>query len=742
MMLPTGLAWVCICLPYSMRFYCERHEKDFYVSVVPGRVICYSESEVERHYFGDFPHSEFWEYCCVCETARWSGPPTKPLVSHTCPRCKSAVGVRYLCDGCSVLTIDAVDVATDRRHTLIAGQPPTRRRESGPTESSCPGCLNPPKLNLHLHNCSRREASFWSARKHCPFCQEPIEPPPPFPVLAQNFLAGIASKDKITAACDILGIENNVLVPSPDGEFIVIFNGARKARTILLPKRTSFQRPEDGHVYSDFYDWDQATVGEVKILSPAVVKKTRGGWLLVERGRLEVVSPPAPDAQHAPLRAPRRAADYLADDKKKPILAFDPARKLFVQSRDGNGPFVLVKDVDGSLVVLPRVTHFSGKAGFEKHFSLFYQQCYGCSELVAGDVWIALPAVVEKVRSGWKLTKKGLLEVRPAEAAKPPFTVSAIDTKSQPALPLEAKSEISASASENASVVKPSLDYTENLPSKVATPGTLFAKRKWLVTGGVVAVVAIIVGLVSLNRWPTTSEPRPQPTKPPAAPENMVYVPGGKFMMGDTRGDDYEKPVHEVTLGPFNIDKYEVTCQQYDAFVKATGHRVPRGWIGGTYPQEAARKPVTDVDWDDANAYARWAGKRLPTEEEWEFAARGASGWRYPWGNSWRSKAANADGTTAGRLVHVGEHVNGASSFGLFDMVGNAWEWTASSLQAYPGGQLPSRLSGEFKVIRGGSWRENQNQATTTYRGYLPANGGTDYSATGFRCAKDISVSN
>jgi formylglycine-generating enzyme required for sulfatase activity len=86
--------------------------------------------------------------------------------------------------------------------------------------------------------------------------------------------------------------------------------------------------------------------------------------------------------------------------------------------------------------------------------------------------------------------------------------------------------------------------------------------------------------------------------------------------------------------------------------------------------------------------------------------------------------------------------MNGASSFGLFDMVGNAWEWTASSLHAYPGGQLPSSLSGEFKVIRGGSWRENQNQATTTYRGYLPPSGGKDYSATGFRCAKDVSVSN
>jgi formylglycine-generating enzyme required for sulfatase activity len=224
---------------------------------------------------------------------------------------------------------------------------------------------------------------------------------------------------------------------------------------------------------------------------------------------------------------------------------------------------------------------------------------------------------------------------------------------------------------------------------------------------------------------------RPQP------PPGMVYVPGGKFQMGSDAGDDYERPAHTVNVTPFFIDQYEVTNEEYAKFTRETGSRRPPTWKAGGYTREQARRPVTGVTWGDAVAYAKWAGKRLPFEEEWEFAARGTDGRRYPWGNEWRTGAANADGASEGS-VDVGSYPEGKSPFGAFDMVGNVWEWTASVLTAYRiGPPLPNKPPGVLRVIRGGSYVEDRNEATTTYRRGYPISG-VDYDKTGFRCAKDI----
>jgi serine/threonine-protein kinase len=233
------------------------------------------------------------------------------------------------------------------------------------------------------------------------------------------------------------------------------------------------------------------------------------------------------------------------------------------------------------------------------------------------------------------------------------------------------------------------------------------------------------------NRASTTA------TGNPTAPAGMVYVPGGEFMMGRDDGDEYERPAHKVTVNPFFVDLNEVTRQQYLEFISKTGHAAPANWAGKVFPGGAGQQPITDVTWNDAKAYAKWAGKRLPTEEEWEFAARGTDGRRYPWGNDWQSGNANADNASKA-LADVGSY-KGASPFGVTDMVGNAWEWTASKLAAYPGGQLTTQMTGDVRVIRGGSYTESKDEATTTFRRGYPARGNYDYSNTGFRCAKDVS---
>lgn len=222
-------------------------------------------------------------------------------------------------------------------------------------------------------------------------------------------------------------------------------------------------------------------------------------------------------------------------------------------------------------------------------------------------------------------------------------------------------------------------------------------------------------------------------------PAGMVHVPGGTFMMGSNNDDQDSRPAHSVTVKPFFIDSTEISCEQYKTFLDATGRAAPAGWINGTYPDGAARLPVTGVSWNDADAYARWAGKRLPTEEEWELAARGPNSLRYPWGNSWKAGCANADEEGAARkhMAEVGSH-KCTSPFGTEDMIGNAWEWTASDWVQYPGGKLQYPTKGNERVIRGGSWESSQKYASGIYRsGIESINDKSGYETTGFRCAKD-----
>ncbi len=221
-----------------------------------------------------------------------------------------------------------------------------------------------------------------------------------------------------------------------------------------------------------------------------------------------------------------------------------------------------------------------------------------------------------------------------------------------------------------------------------------------------------------------------------AAPEGMVYVPGGTFNQGREGGDEFESPAHAVTVKPFFIDRNEVTNEEYQRFVSA-GHRAPLHWGDGKLPEGQAKFPVVNVSWDDAYGYAQWANKRLPTEAEWEFAARGTDERIYPWGSGWKEDYANVGRNKDAGLMEVGRFAAGASPFGALDMCGNVWEWTSSDYEDYPGRKTPSSLAGAgLKVIRGGAYDVPPKRATATYRGAIPPDRIPD--KTGFRCARDV----
>lgn len=250
-------------------------------------------------------------------------------------------------------------------------------------------------------------------------------------------------------------------------------------------------------------------------------------------------------------------------------------------------------------------------------------------------------------------------------------------------------------------------------------------------------------------------------------PEGMVLIPAGPFQMGSTTGDVDEAPVHTVELDAFYIDQHEVTNAEYQAFVTATGYPAPRG-IGYTAVYELLKhdyepwrdsgfnhphQPVTTVTWFDAVAYCEWAGKRLPTEAEWEKAARGdLEDACYPWGSAepdntaanfadsqtefeWRSTNVND-----GFLFTAPVGTFPPNGYGLFDMAGNVWEWCADWYSPTYYAESPHRNpkgphTGEQRVLRGGTWYRAAHTLRNAERvSDFPEN---SLNVVGFRCAMD-----
>lgn len=243
-------------------------------------------------------------------------------------------------------------------------------------------------------------------------------------------------------------------------------------------------------------------------------------------------------------------------------------------------------------------------------------------------------------------------------------------------------------------------------------------------------------------------------------PIEWVHVPAGEFIMGaaesDAQATPDEKPQHKVTLDAFLISKYETTNAQYHAFVMASGHRFPENccdpkynlWKGNVMIAGVEELPAINVSWDDAVAFCKWSGGRLPTEAEWEKAARGTDGRLYPWGNEPPSgNRANYsfdpvsmwDGPAS--LARKDQYEFGKSPYGAFEMSGNVWEWAQDWYEAdyyknSPSSNPKGPDKGEARIIRGASWRNTADMLRSSNRNKHAPTERRVY--IGIRCAKDV----
>jgi formylglycine-generating enzyme required for sulfatase activity len=225
---------------------------------------------------------------------------------------------------------------------------------------------------------------------------------------------------------------------------------------------------------------------------------------------------------------------------------------------------------------------------------------------------------------------------------------------------------------------------------------------------------------------------------------SMAYVPEGVFPMGNDRGRVDEQPIHPVHVDAFYMDTYEVTNGLYKACVQAEACQSVRKNSATREHYYDDRKyvrfPVLFVNWHMAKAYCEWRGARLPTESEWEIAARGASNFTYPWGEDLDCNLANYGnclGDTSGVIIYD----RGQSRFGIYNMAGNVWEWVSdwysdTYYRTSPEDNPQGPDTGTEKVVRGGSWKDNSVELRSMNRGaehpFYSSN------AIGFRCAKDV----
>ncbi|MCE5250678.1 SUMF1/EgtB/PvdO family nonheme iron enzyme [bacterium] len=334
----------------------------------------------------------------------------------------------------------------------------------------------------------------------------------------------------------------------------------------------------------------------------------------------------------------------------------------------------------------------------------------------------------EKQQETVKTQQQPPVSASPAQKTpeKKPETLSTRTEEKSPAESRPASSSSPVRTDEKKPVEKPE----DKAPQKTTAPP---AKTRNQATDQPVAV------LVKPEIKPEKQETKPKETVALV----WIRIPAGTFMMGDSQGDIEEqlqvRPVHRVTVSAFEMSRDEITVVQYAAFLKATGHAEPPSWGS---QQARPDRPVVFVSWSDAAAFAQWAGARLPTEAEWEYAARGGlEGKLYPWGDESPEKRANFgndwNNGTGWRTSLTRAGTFPPNQFGLNDMAGNVWEWCADWFGPYQSGLVvnPAGASqGPGRVVRGGGWNSNAKLIRNSIRGPHPP----DYTGphTGFRLAR------
>jgi len=268
-----------------------------------------------------------------------------------------------------------------------------------------------------------------------------------------------------------------------------------------------------------------------------------------------------------------------------------------------------------------------------------------------------------------------------------------------------------------------------------------------LILGGLLYGINGLIATGTVTVIPDTITPEP-PTATPSTDitdgygVQMALVPAGDFTMGSNSGEDDERPAHLVSVPSFYIDKYEVTNKLYKACVDAGRCTPPQNLSSTTRPDyfgnpEFDDFPVIYVNWEQAKAYCNWRSALLPSESQWEKAALGTTGFIYPWGNEINGTFANYDGAFRRDTSKVGSYELGRSVYGVYDMVGNVWEWTSSLYIPYPyrvDERENPNTPGE-RVVRGGSWYDHTAGLRSSDRygdGVEDVNDGL-----GFRCARE-----
>ena len=354
-----------------------------------------------------------------------------------------------------------------------------------------------------------------------------------------------------------------------------------------------------------------------------------------------------------------------------------------------------------------------------------------------------------------------------AVALESTLSRSAAPTKQQPARPRERMVDTQATVNQmEGSTIKetpaPRVLATQTVAPSTSSGVIRYLLRYWPTVVGILIIVGLIIALINalaqdLGRGAIsiTTEPPIVTEAPIANPEEMTdakgvsmrLVPAGEFTMGSENGSDDEKPIHQVYLDAYYMDKYEVTNALYEACVNAGVCDPPHKTSSYTHSSYYGNSqydnyPVIKVDWYQAQTYCEWRGARLPTEAEWEKAARGTDRRGYPWGNESPNSNLLNYNQNVGDTTEVGKYPAGASIYGALDMAGIVWEcvadwydsnYYASSPSLNPQG--PS--SGDGRVLRGGAWGNGSNFVRSAFRlGDLPSL--ADGSYFGFRCARSL----